>query len=199
MGTLNRLFMSSELLHLGKEDWNGVRLGLIEELEAHLHPQAQMQIIESLQDQSAIQLILATHSPNLGSKVKLENLIICNNNNAFPMGKKYTKLKDSDYSFLERFLDITKANLFFAKGVLLVEGWAEEILLPALAMAIKKVNIIDKDLTEAGVSVVNIGNTAFLRYASVFQRKEKPEMDIPVAVITDLDIKLEEESMVVLT
>lgn len=122
LGTLNRLFMSSELLHLGKEDWNGVRLGLIEELEAHLHPQAQMQIIESLQEQSAIQLIFATHSPNLGSKVKLKNLIICNNNNAFPMGKKYTNLKDSDYSFLERFLDTTKANLFFAKGVLLVEG-----------------------------------------------------------------------------
>ena len=195
LGTLNRLFMSSELLHLGKEDWNGVRLGLIEELEAHLHPQAQMQIIESLQEQSAIQLILATHSPNLGSKVKLKNLIICNNNNAFPMGKKYTKLKDSDYSFLERFLDTTKANLFFAKGVLLVEGWAEEILLPALAMAIKRANIIDKDLTEAGVSVVNIGNTAFLRYARVFQRKEKLEMDIPVAVITDLDIKPEEESI----
>ncbi len=239
MGTLNRLFMSSELLHLGKEDWNGVRLGLIEELEAHLHPQAQMQIIESLQDQSDIQLILTTHSPNLASKVKLKNLIICNNNNAFPMGKNYTKLEDkdnnSDYIYLEKFLDTTKANLFFAKGVILVEGWAEEILLPSIA---KKVGI---NLTEKGVSVVNIGNTAFLRYSKIFQRKyyknfgkdtiqiEKSdgnfkiffnktkteentitkeayleflkwvkinyqEMNIPVSVITDLDVKPDNEN-----
>lgn len=45
-------------------------------------------------------------------------------------------------------------------------------------MAIKRANIIDKDLTEAGVSVVNIGNTAFLRYARVFQRKEKETLKL---------------------
>ena len=39
--------------------------------------------------------------------------------------------------FLERFLDVTKANLFFAKGVIMVEGWAEEILIPALAKKLK--------------------------------------------------------------
>jgi len=71
LGTLNRLFMASELLHLQKKDWSGLRLGLIEELEAHLHPQAQMQIIEALQKHKEIQLILTTHSPNLGSKIKL--------------------------------------------------------------------------------------------------------------------------------
>lgn len=234
LGTLNRLFMASELLHLGKPNWNGVRLGLIEELEAHLHPQAQMQIVETLQEEKNIQLILTTHSPNLASKVKLENLIIFNNNNAFPMGQQYTKLDSTDYSFLERFLDTTKANLFFARGVILVEGWAEEILLPALA---KKAGY---NLTEKGVSIVNVASTAFLRYAKIFHRKyeqkfngvrikvekydndfrifrdnseiaedliteknEKKfiewvkvnytEMNIPVAIITDLDVKPEDE------
>jgi len=47
LGTLNRLFMASELLHLNKNNWTGIRLGLVEELEAHLHPQAQMQAIET--------------------------------------------------------------------------------------------------------------------------------------------------------
>lgn len=187
LGTLNRLFMASELLHLGKSNWNGVRLGLIEELEAHLHPQAQMQIVETLQEEKNIQLILTTHSPNLASKVKLENLIICNNNNTFPMGQKYTKLAPTDYSFLEIFLDTTKANLFFARGVILVEGWTEEILLPALA---KKAGF---NLTERGVSIVNVASTAFLRYAKIFQRKKSPEMNVPVAIITDLDVKPEVE------
>lgn len=183
LGTMNRLFMAAELLHLNKENWSGLRLGLVEELEAHLHPQAQMQIIETLQKQENIQLILTTHSPNLASKVKLENLIICNNGNAFPMGKNYTKLNSDDYVFLEKFLDVTKSNLFFAKGVILVEGWAEEIIVPSLAKA------IGIDLTEKGVSVVNIGNVGFGHYSRIFLRKEEPFMTIPVAVVTDCDVQ----------
>lgn len=183
LGTLNRLFMAAELLHLNKSNWSGLRLGLVEELEAHLHPQAQMQVIESLQKQSAIQLILTTHSPNLASKLKLENLIICNNGNAFPMGSDYTKLNPDDYKFLEKFLDTTKANLFFAKGIILVEGWAEEILIPSIS---KNIGV---NLTEKGISIVNVGSLAYNRYANIFLRKEAPLMSIPIAILTDSDIR----------
>lgn len=182
LGTLNRLFMAAELLHLDKEDWHGLRLGLVEELEAHLHPQAQMQVIEALQKHDHIQIILSTHSPNLASKVKLENLILCNNDNAFPLGKAYTKLEEKDYIYLEKFLDTTKSNLFFAKGVILVEGWAEEILIPSLAKA------IGIDLTAKGISIVNIGGVGFRHYANIFLRQNPPNMQIPVAIITDTDI-----------
>lgn len=188
LGTLNRLFMAAELLHLNKENWEGLRLGLIEELEAHLHPQAQMQVIETLQKQDEVQLIITTHSPNLASKIKLKNLIICNGNNAFPMGKDYTELNEDSYVFLEKFLDVTKSNLFFAKGVILVEGWAEEILIPSLAKA------IGIDLTAKGVSVVNIGNVGFDHYSKIFLRKNAPFMDIPVAVVTDCDVREYEEN-----
>lgn len=183
LGTLNRLFMATELLHLTKLNWTGLRLGLVEELEAHLHPQAQMQVIEAFQKQEGIQLILTTHSPNLASKVKLENLIICNDGNAFPMGDTYTKFDKDNYKFLEKFLDTTKANLFFAKGVILVEGWAEEILIPSIARA------IGINLAEKGVSVINIGHTGFDHYSKIFLRKDEPFMKIPVAVITDSDIR----------
>ena len=188
LGTLNRLFMAAELLHLNKENWEGLRLGLIEELEAHLHPQAQMQVIETLQKQEEVQLIITTHSPNLASKIKLKNLIICNGDNAFPMGDEYTKLEKSSYVFLEKFLDVTKSNLFFAKGVILVEGWAEEILIPSLAKA------IGFDLTAKGVSVVNVGNLGFDHYSKIFLRKNAPFMDIPVAVVTDCDVREYEEN-----
>ena len=189
LGTLNRLFMAAELLHLNKENWSGIRLGLIEELEAHLHPQAQMKVIEALQEQEEIQLILTTHSPNLASKVKLKSLVICNNSNALPMANTHTKLDESDYKFLERFLDTTKSNLFFAKGVILVEGWAEELILPSLA------NKIGSPLTENGVSVINLGNTAFLRYSRIFQRAEEGScgFNVPVSIVTDLDLKPSEE------
>ena len=189
LGTLNRLFMASELLHLNKKDYDGLRLGLIEELEAHLHPQAQMQVIESLQKQENIQLILTTHSPNLASKVFLENLIICNKNYAYPLGKRYTKLKPSDYPFLERFIDITKSNLFFAKGLIFVEGVSEEIILPAIANKLHQLNQIRNNLTSSGVSIISIGNTAFLRYSKIFVRNQTPDINVPISIVTDLDLR----------
>jgi len=156
---------------------------LIEELEAHLHPQAQMQVIEKLQTEINKQLILTTHSPNLASKVKLENLIICNKGKAHPMGSSYTKLESGDYYFLERFLDATKADLFFAKGILLVEGAAENILLPTMA------RVLGKNLTDYGVSIVNVGGVAFLRYANIFLREQNPQMEVKVSLITDVDVQ----------
>lgn len=189
LGTLNRLFMAAELLHLNKSNWSGLRLGLVEELEAHLHPQAQMQVIEAFQKQKTIQLILTTHSPNLASKLKLENLIICNSNWAFPMGSQHTKLKKTDYPFFERFLDVTKSNLFFANGIILVEGVAEELILPALANILFKLGEIDDSLTNKKVSVVTIGNTAFKRYSRIFLRNKKPHSKIPISVINDLDLR----------
>lgn len=183
LGTLNKLFIASELLHLKKMNWSGLRLGLIEELEAHLHPQAQMQIIEMLQSQDDLQLILTTHSPNLASKVKLANVILCIKGGAYPLGPQFTKLDPENYKFLEKFLDVTKSNLFFAKGIIFVEGWSEEILIPSIA---SKMGI---NLTEKGISVINVGNLGFSNYTNIFLRKDPSvTMPIPVAVITDVDV-----------
>lgn len=188
LGTLNRLFMATELLHLRKKG-NNLKVCLIEELEAHIHPQAQMKVITALQDERNVQFILTTHSPNITSKVKLgsdedvNNIIICNGKNVFPMGKDYTQLSKKDYKYLDTFLDVTKSNLFFAKGVILVEGWAEEIILPILA---EKMGI---DLTQKEISVVNVGSTAYLHFARIFMRQNAPSMDVKCAIVTDLDVK----------
>lgn len=188
LGSHNLLFIAVELLLLKREGYSGLKLALIEEIEAHIHTQAQIRLINFLQEEaerSKIQLILTTHSPILASKIDLKNLIICKNNKVFPMGAEYTELEKGDYLFLERFLDSTKANLFFAEGVLLVEGDAENLLIPTIA------EIIDKPLSRYGVSLVNVGNTAFLRYSKIFKRANEKEgiLEIPVSCITDNDIK----------
>ncbi len=189
LGSLNQLYMALELLLFEEEakDSDTLNLCLIEEIEAHLHPQAQLRIIKHLQKQLEEkngQIILTTHSITLGSSIKLENLIICKNEKTYPMGSEYTMLEKDDYQFLEMFLDATKANLFFAKGVILVEGDAENLLVPTIA------EIIDKPLYDNSVSIVNLGNVAFDRYSRIFLRR-KPEEDfgVPVAIITDLDVK----------
>lgn len=191
LGSSNLLFIAAELLLLKRKKYTGLKLTLIEEIEAHLHPQAQLRLIEYLQRESDIQesdekvqLILTTHSPNLASKVKLENLIICKNGKVFNMGREYTKLEKGDYLFLERFLDVTKANLFFAEGLILVEGDAENLLIPTIA------KIIGLPLSKHGVSIINVGSTAFLRYSRIFQRLNPKEfIDTYVAVITDCDAR----------
>ena len=84
------------------------------------------------------QFILSTHSITLASKIKLANLIVLKGKEALPMSSEYTLMKPADYKFLERFLDATKANLFFAKGLIMVEGDAENLLIPAIAQLIEK-------------------------------------------------------------
>jgi putative ATP-dependent endonuclease of OLD family len=83
-------------------------------------------------------------------------------------------------------LDATKANLFFAKGVILVEGDAENILIPTLA------DLLDRPLHKYGVSIVNVGSTAFLHYVNIFKRKDGSALPIKVSVVTDLDNKLDQ-------
>ncbi|SCX65816.1 putative ATP-dependent endonuclease of the OLD family [Pseudomonas sp. NFACC32-1] len=190
LGSNNVLFMACELLLLGKEP-DGLPLLLIEEPEAHLHPQRQLQLMEFLEAAAQpstglrpVQVILTTHSPNLSSKIPLQNLVLMQRQQAFSLAEEQTCLAADDYRFLSRFLDVTKAGLFFAKGLLVVEGDAEAILLPSLARR------LGRDLTKHGVSIINVGGVGLRRYSKILQRKDtsKGEITVPTACITDMDV-----------
>lgn len=183
LGSLNLLCIAAEMLLFNNQQ-KGLKLALVEELEAHLHPQYQLRLIDYISSQQKNeQFILTTHSITLASKIRLENLIVLKGNEVFPMSKEYTMMKPADYKFLERFLDATKSNLFFAKGLIMVEGDAENLLIPAIA------NVMDKPLNKYGVSIVNVGSTAYKRYVNIFKRKDNKSFGTPVAVISDLDVR----------
>ncbi len=187
LGSNNLLFMACELLLMAQED-EGNKLLLIEEPEAHLHTQRQLSVMKYLQEQArekGVQIIITTHSPNLASAISLDNMVMIQNGYGFSLAKDETELQPSDYRFLERFLDVTKANLFFARGVMIVEGDAENILLPTLA------RLIGRDFTEYGISIVNVGGVGLRRYARIFQRRDitkAGKLGIPVACVTDMDV-----------
>ena len=181
LGTSNLLSMACEMLLNSDSDISSFML--IEEPEAHIHAQRQLKMMQSLQgSKKNQQIIMTTHSLMLTSVVELENLVFLQNHKAFPMGKRYTLLDDNDYKYLERYLDATKSNLFFSKGVLIVEGPGEELLLPAIA------KLIGRNLTDYGISIVDVESTGLMRYAGIFQRKNGDWLKLPVACITDRDV-----------
>lgn len=183
LGTLNLLCIAAEMLLFNNQK-KGLKLALVEELEAHLHPQYQLRLIEYISSQQKNeQFILSTHSIALASKIKLANLIVLKGTEALPMSPEYTLMKPADYKFLERFLDATKANLFFARGLIMVEGDAENLLIPAIAQ------LIGRNLYKYGVSVVNVGSTAYKRYVNIFKRKDGKSFGMPIAVVSDLDVR----------
>ncbi len=194
LGYNNLVFIAVELLLLEQDLKSEFGCLLIEEPEAHIHPQLQMKLLEFIKTKSPdkklgtsdkdnyLQCILSTHSPNLASKINPENMIIINKNQAFALRNEETKLDANDYQFLYKFLDVTKSNLFFARSVLIVEGDAENILLPTIA------NLIGRKFEDYGVSIVNVGSTAWKRFAKIFLRKDNTPLPIKVAVLRDLDL-----------
>jgi putative ATP-dependent endonuclease of OLD family len=186
LGYNNLMYMATEMLLIQQEKRENLPLLLIEEPEAHLHPQMQMQSLEFLRAQNGVQTVLTTHSPILASKVPLERMILLADDKVFGLRKGKTKLDDDDYHFLEKFLDSTKANLFFARGVIIVEGDAENILFPVLA------KLLDCPLEKNGISVVNVGHNGLFRFSRILQRKhldKDGELPIKVACVTDRDLR----------
>ena len=182
LGTSNLMSMACEML-LNQDNNELSTFMLIEEPEAHIHAQRQLKLIQSMQKKGENQqVIMTTHSPLLASVVELNNLLLIQNRKAFSMREGKTMLDPYDYKFLERYLDATKANLFFAKGVIIVEGPGEALLLPTLAQ------LLNRNLTDYGISIVDVKSTGLRRYARIFQRKEGDEINIPVSCITDRDV-----------
>ncbi|WND02729.1 AAA family ATPase [Temperatibacter marinus] len=163
LGHNNLLYLATvlaELIDSGEED-ERLKVLLVEEPEAHLHPQLQIRLLKYLEEiskneTSPIQVIVTSHSPVLASSASIESLIhISSGNtssiNATPIictgidkdikheidGKEDVLIPASNL-FLSRWLDTTKSTLLFAKGVILVEGIAEAFLVPQLAKSILK-------------------------------------------------------------
>jgi putative ATP-dependent endonuclease of OLD family len=79
---------------------------------------------------------------------------------------------------LARYLDVTRAEMLFARGILLVEGDAEKFLVPVFATS------MGHDLDHLGITVCSVSGTNFTPYA-----KFLTAMGIPFAVVTDWDYR----------
>ena len=189
LGTANLIYLSLKLLELEQLVRQGQRehtFLAIEEPEAHLHPHLQRLVFRHFlrlaEEGQITNLLLTTHSPHLASVAPLRSLVVlkatrkCTSTKAVSTAQLDLSLEDE--KDLERYLDVTRGEIVFARGVLLVEGDAELFLVPKLAQ------LNGYDFDELGITVCSVGGTNFLPYRKFLGENG---LDVPHAIVTDYD------------
>jgi len=187
LGLNNALYISMLLAYFERrleQDNTAGQLLLIEEPEAHLHPQLQRVLFGRLLAKEC-QIVATSHSTHISSRADLKNLLVfTQEEDALTTSCKpvtVAEIENSDISDLERYLDATKSVLLFARRVILVEGMSEVFLVPSLVKEVMNV-----DLEEYGVSVVPIHGVHFDAYMKLFGDEDIRKR---CAVLTDGDLK----------
>lgn len=186
LGLNNVLYMAVLLAALTYEPASELHLLLVEEPEAHLHPQMQDLLMRFLQREvearDDVQVIVTTHSPNFASAARVERVTSMSRRGSGIAARAIASfgLEPDELDHLARFLDVTKASLLFARAVILVEGIAEQLVLPMLAAELDP----PRDLAESGVTVVNVGGLAFGPFAALYDDGRLPHR---CAIVSDSD------------
>jgi putative ATP-dependent endonuclease of OLD family len=213
MGYANLLYMATVIVELTRAGDADLTLFLVEEPEAHLHPQLQMLVLQFLLDRAGrsaegkrtpgqpegrIQIIATTHSPNLTAWVSPRHLVVVRSQADLSRAPRIHKtavvpiaelgLSASTLRKIHRYLDVTRSALLFGNRTLLVEGIAESLLIPVIAEKIVLKNQREAWLRFRGAVLIHIDGVDFKPYVEVLLRQfNGAHISDRVIVVTDAD------------
>lgn len=194
LGHLNILYIAMKLVEFEvNRNRELLNIMIIEEPEAHIHTHIQKTLFNNLQvTHTYTQVVMSTHSTHLSEVSDIEkvnvmkkvdeqtSLVMKPTNGLDQFGADILEYKGISFSkILSRYLDAKRSVLLFSKGVILVEGDGEEILIPAL---VKKV--LGVSLDEMGIGLINIGSVGFENVACIF---DELRLQRKCSIVTDLD------------
>lgn len=196
LGHLNILYIALKLVEFDtNRNHEILNIMVVEEPEAHIHTHIQRTLFDNLKViKNYTQVIMTTHSTHISEVSNINSVNVLKTQNSIStvmrptngldeFGEKYLELKDLSLSkCIERYLDAKRSVLLFSKGVILVEGDAEEILIPALVKQAYGVS-----LDELGIGIINIGSVSFEYIASIFGDERIRRY---CSIITDLDAQV---------
>jgi hypothetical protein len=155
----------------------------VEEPEIHLHPHSQRQIFNGLRSLSNyVQTIVVSHSNNGISHFNIWDIAL------FRRESNYTIINKVSPDFfiktdkLKQRITPTFSEIFFSRGVILVEGATEKGALPILASKLRYKGV-KVNLDSFGIGVIPVYGSDFRLYVKMLNYAYK----IPVSILYDGD------------
>lgn len=183
-----------------------INLLIIEEPEAHTHPQMQYIFIKNIKkllnaplttkdEYRNIQSIISTHSSHIVSESEFGDIKYMRRTGNEVIAKNLKDLQneyDNDeqqwYTFLKHYLTLSRSELFFADKAIFIEGDTERILLPILMKKLDQEELCDEDKNELPLCKQNISIIEVGAYSHIFGKFINFIGLEKVVVFTDLDV-----------